>query len=87
MHDEARRLHDDDDMGVLMHDLEGNVLADGAHGLGFGHRNLYGLARFDPHASVTYGPARSFDDALADEPLHAGSAQAREGVGEKLVEA
>ena len=59
MHDEPRRLVDDDEVLVLVDDVERNILALRLGGRGGGHVDRVGLARFDPVVGVSYRFAAS----------------------------
>ena len=88
VHDEVRRLVDDDDVAILVDDVEIDGLGGGLRRLRLRHQNAERFARFDPVGPISYGRAvRAADVAGADQRLDAGAAQPFDALGEQLVEA
>ena len=88
MHDEMRRLVDDDEVVVLVGNRKRNCSGAGAAGSGSGTRTAKDFARFDPMAAVSYGRAGAIRDVAAtNERLHVGAAQRPDVLRQHLVEA
>ncbi len=88
VHDEVRRLIDDDDVGVLVDDIERDGLGGRLGRLRFRHLYREGVARFDPIGPISYGRAAwTADVAGANQGLDACAAQAVDALSEQLVQA
>ena len=88
VHDEVRRLVDDDEVGVLVDDVERDGLGGRLGRLRLRHHHAEGVPRFDPIGPISYGrAARTGDVAGADQRLEARAAQSVDALGEQLVEA
>jgi hypothetical protein len=75
MHDEPRRLVDHDQLVVLEHDLERDVLARGLRLLGLRHVHHDRVARVDPLARIADRAAADRDLAVEDQRLETGARQ------------
>ena len=87
MDDQARRLVDDQQMLVLEHDRQRDVLRLVVRGRRLGNRDAQRFLAADLGRRVADRLAAGFDRAAADQRLQPLARQGRDGGGERAVEA
>ena len=86
MHGEARRLHDDDEMRVLVQDLERDRLRARLGRPGRRNHDKEALARFDPPRRLRYDSPAARHPPFQDQRFEARARERRQRRGEQLIE-